>query len=174
MSGFVGSRVVETKAEVLEIIQRLEAFSPYYFLCWPHKISGILTQAQFTEEILPSLPNDLSPEGQVFTQAWDLRWECRSRRLAGNSAQYHLLLLGNTEAEAKIPGFTALAENQCPIPWKTKDYPAVIHQEQSSEGTRFPKGFRVPRGFKADSLKQRHFIHETTGITQFVALVSPP
>lgn len=173
MSGFVGSRVVATGAAVLEVLQSVAASSPYYFLRWPHRVSGILTQAQFTEEILPGLPDDLSPEGQVFTDKWELRWERRVRRIAPPQTQYHLLLLGQSKAEAQVPGFNALQEDRQPISWKTVDYAAVIHRESGSEGTRFPKGFRITEGFNADSFHQRHFIHTKTGTTHFVALVSP-
>lgn len=173
MIGFVGSQILE-KAEVTAKIKSLDSFLPYYFLRWPHWVSGILTQDELTQEYLPKFPDDLSPQGQVFTQGWELRWERRVHRINPQRTQYHLLLLSKDKDQSPFSGFEPLQENQRPIPWKTRDYTAVIHQEESSEGTRFPKGFRVPRGFKADSLKQRHFIHETTGITQFVALVSPP
>lgn len=170
MNGFVGSQILETEAEVSAIIQNLASSSPYYFLRWPHKVSGIITQTKFEQEFHPQ---GLSPVGQVFTQDWELRWERRSRRLTKKPAQYHLLWLGKIEAEAIIPGFTALEENQRPIAWKTVDYLAVSYQEDSSEGTRFPRGFRIPADFSKESLQQRHFIQAKTGITQFVALVSP-
>lgn len=172
MNGFVGCQVLEQEEAVLEILQPLAASSPYYFLRWPHRVSGLIDQSTFETEYLPYLTKDLSPVGQVFTQSLELRWERRSRRLAQKPPQYHLLLLRRADSETPFPGFTPLQEHQAVIPWKTVDYNAVLPQEGGSEGTRFPKGFIVSPELDPKSLRQRHFIHKNTGITHFVALVS--
>ncbi|KKI99895.1 hypothetical protein [Prochlorothrix hollandica] len=169
MNGFVGWQLVDDPETVLATLKPLGNFSPYYFLRWHHRVSGLIDQSTFETQYLPK---GLSPVGQVFTQSLELRWERRSRRLAQKPPQYHLLLLGRADSETPFPGFTPLQEHQAVIPWKTVDYNAVLPQEGGSEGTRFPKGFIVSPELDPKSLRQRHFIHKNTGITHFVALVS--
>lgn len=99
------------------------------------------------------LPSELScPEGQVFNQHRELRWQQQGDR-------YEVLLLSSTViVDAALQ---ALLEEQA---WLIQDLNAHFYPETE---TKLPRGIRYPSDL---DIGQRYFIHKETGIVQFVAL----
>ena len=156
MNAFVGvSEQLLTEEGVKQLLQRTSNESDYYFLKWPHKVSGILSE----------LPKDvMSPEGQMFNCDRELRWKQQKPGL------YTVLILSNNGEEA---GFTAIDGN-----WKTQQRDAYGYR---SDETRFPRSLIFsesldPRisGEKTHKnqpkLAQRYFIDANTSTVHFIAL----
>jgi len=152
MSAFVGSQVM-TKEALVDLVRdpAIASKPTYYFLRWPHKVSGIQMNR----------PDDvLSPEGQLFNTGLELRWK-------QGGTNYEVLLLSNVEPDAKF-GFTALEGK-----WECCDRAAYFYD---SDETKFPKGFlyQDEKGQmlapKSIRIKQRYFRDKQTSKIHFVAL----
>ncbi|MBD1821823.1 hypothetical protein H6F51_04835 [Cyanobacteria bacterium FACHB-DQ100] len=142
---FAGYRLVDSVEELRALIaQYANRPSNYYFLRWPHCVSGMKA----------SLPNDFpSPEGQMFNTALELRWK---RQGEG----YSLLLLSETLRETE--GFTAI-----PGDWEAINRSAQCHE---SKETQYPKGFHFGNGIEPKRIQQRYFRDRNTATIHFVAL----
>lgn len=128
-----GVRLTELKAQ-------LEQDSFYYFLRWPHAVSGIIAD----------LPSDFpSPEGQAFNQTTELRWQKKGDH-------YNLLWLSTNPPAG---GFETL-----PGVWIYEDRKAALY---GSTETRLPKAVKNPHNI---SLGQRYFRDRRTAIIHFVSL----
>jgi hypothetical protein len=113
MSAFVGTRTVESGEQLRVLIQQFQGEKSYFFLRWPHKVSGFCK----------TLPEDFpSPEGQVFDSHKELRWK---RQGQGYSV---LLLSANQPYDSFEPVGKA---------WEV--YVQDAHVYPKTE-TRFPKG----------------------------------
>lgn len=114
MNPFVGvSEQLLTVDELRELLEKPLNQQNYYFLRWPHKVSGIIEQ----------LPDGfLSPEGQMFNCDRELRWKQQGQH-------FSVLLLSTTGSE---PGFKPIGQK-----WETQQRDAHIYPATE---TRFPKG----------------------------------
>lgn len=114
MSPFVGvSEQLMTVKELRDLLEKFSNQRSYYFLRWPHKVSGIVEQ----------LPDEfLSPEGQMFNYDRELRWKQQGQH-------FSLLLLSTTGSE---PGFKPIGHK-----WEIQQRDAHIYPATE---TRFPKG----------------------------------
>ncbi|AFZ22168.1 hypothetical protein [Allocoleopsis franciscana] len=114
MNPFVGVKEqLLTVEELKNLLQQSSTQPNYYFLRWPHKVSGIVGQ----------LPNEFpSPEGQMFNYDRELRWKQQGQH-------FSVLLLSTTGAE---PGFKPIGQK-----WETQQRDAHIYPATE---TRFPKG----------------------------------
>ncbi|HIK11563.1 MAG TPA: hypothetical protein IGS52_15105 [Oscillatoriaceae cyanobacterium M33_DOE_052] len=149
MAGFVGCQQVASADELKELLLKLApataSDSCYYFMRWPHQVSGIISE-------LEEFP---SPEGQMFTSKLELRWKA-------SRAGYDLLYLGIAHPPRNL-GFQAL-DGQ----WGTVDRPAYPFP---STETRFPQGFEHQANPNiAQKLAQRYFIDTQTATVHFIAL----
>lgn len=125
---------------LIELKAQLEKDSFYYFLRWPHTVSGILVD----------LPSDFpSPEGQAFNENTELRWQQRGDR-------YNLLWLSSRPPAG---GFETL-----PGVWIYEDRGAKLYGPKE---TRLPKVIKSPSNI---SLGQRYFRDRRTAIIHFVSL----
>ncbi|MCU0544430.1 MAG: hypothetical protein MUE44_20020 [Oscillatoriaceae cyanobacterium Prado104] len=155
--GFVGYKLVESKEDLQELLDRAELkISPsYYFLCWPHKVSGIIQK----------LPDDFPGyEGQMFNSQFDLRWKKKG-------TGYEVLLL-SIEPKNEL-GFEEISGNKEAIKWEAIDRPAYFY---NTGETRFPKGFifKDESDEKIDpkniAVGQRYFQDAKTATVHFIAL----
>lgn len=156
MSAFIGFREqLLTQEQLKELLQSTSNQPNYYFLRWPHKVSGI------AEELPEEFP---SPEGQMFNSDRELRWKQQKPGL------YGVLILSNNGQTA---GFTAINGN-----WKTEQRAAYGYR---TDETRFPRSLIYPESldprFSGDKTKinqpklaQRYFIDANTSTVHFVAL----
>ena len=113
MSAFVGTRVVQSAEELRSLIQQFKGEKSYFFLRWPHKVSGFCK----------TLPNDFpSPEGQLFDSQKELRWKQRGK-------SYSVLLLSADEVYKDFD----------PVGTAWDAYVQDAHLYPKTE-TRFPKG----------------------------------
>ncbi len=156
MSAFVGVRKqLLTQEQLKELLQSTSNQPNYYFLRWPHKVSGI------AEELPEEFP---SPEGQMFNGDRELRWKQQKPGL------YTVIILSNN---GEIAGFTAIDGN-----WKTQQRAAYGYR---TDETRFPRSLIYPESldprFSGDKTKtnqpklaQRYFIDANTSTVHFVAL----
>ena len=115
----------------------------FFFLRSLHKVSGMVT----------TLPDTLSPEGQLFNGITELRWKKRRQ-------SYEILWLGQ-HAPANTEGFTAIQRQ-----WQTEDHRASLHDRRTPQ---YPNLFQYPPELK-DQLWQRYFRDAETGVVHFVAL----
>ena len=156
MSPFVGvSKQLLTVDELRDLLQKPSTQPSYYFLRWPHKVSGIVEQ----------LPDDfLSPEGQMFNCDRELRWKQQRQ------VYYTVLLLSNT---GQAPEFNPIGQE-----WEIENRPAYGYR---LDETRFPQLFTVPEGLdirnsqtetktNKPKLAQRYFRDTQTATVHFVAL----
>lgn len=152
MSAFVGTCTVDSAEELRSLIEQHQTSESYFFLRWPHKVSGFCK----------TLPDDFpSPEGQVFDSQKELRWK---RQGTG----YSVLLLSNQTDP--VSGFTALdgAWEACDSALRDEVVrPAYCHE---SKETRYPKGFYCGTGIKPEAIQQRYFRDLQTATIHFVAL----
>ena len=114
MSPFVGvSEQLLTVEQLRDLLKKLSNQRSYYFLRWPHEVSGIREQ----------LPDEFpSPEGQMFNYNRELRWKQQGQH-------FSVLLLSTTGSE---PGFKPIGQK-----WETQQREAHIYPATE---TRFPKG----------------------------------
>lgn len=138
MEGFISQ-----KSNVLigELRQLLKSRSDtYYFLRDVDKVSGFITQ--------DDLPNTLSPEGHMFDQKVELRWQKRGDK-------YDLLWLG---IEKPPNNFKNIAGK-----WQCKDRDALVYPDTEA---------RLPKGIKSGSVNigQRYFSDACTDTIHFIAL----
>lgn len=144
---FVGTnkKAVDSN-ELQELIRRCISGQSWYFLRWPHQVSGFQ----------PGSPTDFSCiEGQVFNRDRELRWQRRGK-------SYEVLLLSSTAIDE--PGLEQLGNG-----WTMKDLPANFYPETE---TRFPQGLVVSKADDDEVLDigQRYFIDENSACVQFIAL----
>jgi hypothetical protein len=112
MSAFVGTYTVDSAEELRSLLESLKTEKSYFFLRWPHQVSGFCQ----------SLPVDFpSPEGQIFDDQKELRWQKQGE-------SFSLLLLNED----------GIHENFQPLgkTWLTKIQPAHLYRKNE---TRFPK-----------------------------------
>lgn len=150
--GFVSYKRVESAQNLQALLDRAELkISPsYYFLCWSHKVSGIIQK----------LPDDFAnSEGQMFNSQFELRWKKQG-------TSYEVLLL-SIEPKNEL-GFEPISGK-----WQAEDRPAFFYQ---AEETRFPKGFIFKDENGGDispqniHVGQRYFQDANTATVHFVAL----
>lgn len=137
MSAFVGTKTCN-ETELKTLLIELETEKSYYFLRWYHQVSGFIQ----------SLPDSLSPIGQIFDIEKELRWQWKQN-------QFHLLLLSRTEFN---PDFYPLKGN-----WTTQQVDGVLRSNE----TRFPNRIK---GIELKNLAQRYFIDAETATIHFIAL----
>lgn len=138
--------------ELQKLLGQLAQNTSYYFLRWPHAVSGIWqylpSEFPHPESLKGQFP---SPEGQLFNAELELRWKRRNQ-------QYDVLLLQRSKPE-QLDGF-----EEIPGKWKVCDRNANFYRENI---TQFPKGFNYPNGC---DIQQRYFIDANTSTVHFVAL----
>lgn len=147
MSAFVGVKQVPSAEELTQLLEKLPEPS-YYFLRWPHEVSGIV-------KTLSKFP---SPEGQMFNSQFELRWKQQG-------SGYELLFLGKVQPDA-AQGFQEIGSDRKPrepVQWKIIDRLAYLYR---SDETRFPQNFL----YEDIKIGQRYFIDAKTSTTHFVAL----
>lgn len=108
---FVGSKQVSSAEELKQLLDQFYDQNSCYFLRWPHKVSGFISQ-------LTEFP---SPEGQMFNSDYEIRWKQRG-------AGYDVLFLGTSESNQ----FQPIGQQ-----WLIIDRNAEVYRNE----TRFPKGF---------------------------------
>lgn len=114
MSAFVGEKTVSSPEDLKRLLDQYADDSDYYyFLRWPHKVSGFQKQ----------IPSDFpSPEGQMFNQERELRWKQQGE-------QFSVLVLSTQTSES---GFKLVGEA-----WESQKWNAHIYPPTE---TQFPKG----------------------------------
>ncbi|GGA44730.1 hypothetical protein [Okeania sp. KiyG1] len=93
---FVGTRQLNSVDELEELLTKIshENANSYYFLRWPHKVSGIVK----------NLPSEFpSSEGQMFNEKLELRWK-------KNHKGYQVLVLSEADF---IPDFQPVGPDFC-------------------------------------------------------------
>lgn len=157
MKGFVYFKQVSLSDELRALIEKLLIEPSYYFLRYPHAVSGIWRK----------LPEDWFAgfEGQMFNAERELRWK---KQTLG----YEVLLLSRVEAAPDL-GFTPISSNGKAINWKICDRHAYFH---NMDETQFPKGF-IYKGVEGEDINpkkipisQRYFQDKDTATVHFVAL----
>lgn len=138
MTAFVGYQQQLSSDELREILNDYKTPNSRYFLRWFHQVSGIISE----------LPENLSPEGQMFDDKRELRWKKHSKG-------FELLLLSTTGAD---DGFTPIGKA-----WECQNRDAHIYP---STETRFPKGI----DHRNINVGQRYFLDAHTATVHFVAL----
>jgi hypothetical protein len=156
MNAFVGFiEQLLTEKELRELLQSNSNQLDYYFLRWPHQVSGIL------DELPEEFP---SPEGQMFNCERELRWKQQK------PGCYTVLILSNNGQAA---GFTAIDGK-----WETQQRAAYGYR---TDETRFPRSLIFSESLdprisgdktqtKKPKLAQRYFIDANTSTVHFVAL----
>ena len=115
MSAFVGTRTVSSAEELRSLIQQIkDQEKSYFFLRWPHKVSG------FCKELPSDFP---SPEGQMFDSQKELRWKQQGKT-------YTVLLLSTA---GEHPDFEAVGHTS----WDAQVQETHLYPRTE---TRFPKG----------------------------------
>jgi hypothetical protein len=157
MKGFVYFKHVSLSDELRALLEKLSIEQSYYFLRYPHAVSGI--RMKLPEEFFPGF------EGQMFNTEWELRWK---KQTVG----YEVLLLSRVEAAPDL-GFDPVSSNGKQINWKICDRNAYLH---NIDETQFPKGF-IYKGVNGEdidpkkfSISQRYFKDSDTATVHFVAL----
>ena len=158
---FVGTKTLDSLAELQKFVGGIKQEQDYYFLRSPHKVSGI--KSELTKEF------NSANEGQVFNSQWELRWQKKG-------TGYNLLLLSKENTDI-CSQFVAV-----PFEWKTEDRKALLYEsneiserEIRSKETRFPKGFVHNFASKESetnkpTIGQRYFFNSQTATVHFVAL----
>lgn len=146
---FVGKRSIGSSNELKKLLETLPAPSRCYFLRWVHKISGLVEQ----------IPNDLSPEGEMFTPDFELRWK-QTRQ------GYEVLLLHSSEPDPNWKFKSVGKDWITSEPLDTHLHPNGL-QDADRQDTRYPKQFVYPNHLR---LKQRYFQNQQTGTVHFVSL----
>ena len=152
---YVGYSTVESEADFRNLFQldrngHADASEEYFFFLRSlHQVSGIIPPSE--------LPDQLSPEGQMFSAQAELRWK--------KSAQgYDVLWLGQ-KPPANETAFTPINR-----PWEIEDHTAMLHDRKTPQ---FPNLFRYPKGLK-QRVGQRYFRDTSTSIVHFIALTIVP
>ena len=144
----VGTKTVTCHDDLRSLIYKLVDNQPcYYFLRWAHRVSGIVS----TLEEFPS------PEGQVFSKQFELRWKQSHKG-------YDVLLLHCNQSVTDLE-FDAVAEHWIVSP--PLGFPPLGAYLYDRDETRFPKGLNYPKGCQ---LRQRYFQDSQTETVHFVAL----
>lgn len=137
MSAFVGTKTCN-ETELKTLLTELKTEKSYYFLRWYHQVSGLVQ----------SLPDKLSPTGQLFDAEKELRWQWKAN-------QFQLLLLSQNDFNSE---FYPVRGN-----WTTKQVAGILRSNE----TRFPHRIK---GKEIKNLAQRYFIDAETATIHFVAL----
>lgn len=155
---YVGASVRPLSETTLRQLTQQPNSYYFYFLCWPHTTSGIITE----------LPRELSPEGRMFNAERELRWQ---RKGKGESAVYDILALSRTDDwPDKHQSLESLSGN-----WRCSDRPAALFPKTE---TRFSGRIRYPgvTEIGEDKFKiefgQRYFFDANTSTVHFVALTA--
>lgn len=160
---FVGTAFLSNEKDLKDLIDKKiqelknsnrpdKEIKSYYFLRWPHKVSGIID----------SQPKDFpSPEGQIFTSQWELRWK-KSKH------GFEILFLSKQDRDSDFEALVFCsskreAKKEIKQEWIAEDHDAHYYPKDE---IRFPRGFQYPKM----QLSQRRFIHAQTGKIHFVAL----
>jgi hypothetical protein len=122
MKGFAYFKHVSLSDELRALLEKLSIEPSYYFLRYPHAVSGIWMK--LPEEFFPGF------EGQMFNSKWELRWKKQG-------VGYDVLLLSRIEAAPDL-GFEPVSSNSKQINWEICDRNAYLH---NIDETQFPKGF---------------------------------
>lgn len=136
MNAFVGTKTVTSAEELRSLLQSFKSKDSYFFLKWPHKVSGLC------KEIPDGFP---SPEGQLFDAEKELRWK-------QDGKGYSLLLLSVKQYD----GFEAMGKD-----WDACDQNAHLYPKTE---TRFPKELRYKdtnigqRYFRNSKTATVHFV----------------
>ena len=163
----VNSQVLSPQ-KLIQVLEKLEtsAKPSYYFLRWPHRVSGFWLR-RF--EKFPSLAEDIgerinskqieaafpSPEGQMFNNQLELRWKKKQ-------ANYEILLLSATGSQEDYPEFQLVGND-----WKVVNRNAHLYASGPTQTeTRFPKKF----DHQDIKVAQRYFMDSQTATVHFVAL----
>ena len=144
---YVGFCSVNSEHELRQLIERFDRSTSYYFLRWVHRVSGMVA----------SLPEGtLSPDGQVFNTAMELRWKaCESG--------FEVLLL-STQGEEE--GFQSMGNG-----WRHDDRPVLLNGLQSEQkNLRYSNGFIYAPEVKQKQIGQRYFQNLETLAVQFISL----
>jgi hypothetical protein len=146
--GFVGHQNGVSQTKLKEILSQIQQDStPVYFLKWFHKVSGMVI----------TLPADFpSPEGQMFTEQFCLRWQRQNN-------QYDVLFLSATPLESE-GDWRSLSEEHHDILWETRTVSALPHDVKNPQ---YPNSF-IYEGVQPERIRQRYFRDANTGIIHFV------
>lgn len=118
MSAFVGTKTVDSSEELRSLIQQLKSENSWFFLKWPHKVSGFCKM----------LPSDFpSPQGQMFDNQKELRWKQQGKA-------YSVLLLST---EGNYLDFEPVGKE-----WSVQVQEAHLYPPTE---TRFPRGIDNPK-----------------------------
>lgn len=139
MNAFVGVKQVASADELKQLLEH-SSEQNYYFLQWPHKVSGIVDN-------LSEFP---SPEGQMFNSQLELRWKQQS-------SGYEVLLLSTVKPDSSLD-FDLFGN------WQFIDRQANLYD--NSKTSRFPHTFIYPQ----IRIAQRYFMNAETATVHFVAL----
>jgi len=151
--GFVKTKQLNSPDELEELLNKISNDNPnsYYFLCLPHKVSGIVKK----------LPSEFPGiQGQIFNENLELRWK-------KNQKGYQVLLLSNSDS---MVDFKPVGKT-----WETKTISAVTYWKKNLDQnkdieTRFPRKFKVERDNNNIDIAQRYFIDPQTATVHFIAL----
>lgn len=137
---FVGQKIVNSAAELQNLLESLSTENRYFCFRWPHKISN------FESQISENFP---SPAGQMIDSQREIRWKQKGHQ------EFDILLLSTSESDNR---FAPIGDR-----WYVETRDVFSYQ---SEETRFPKEIdRTP-----PKLKQNYFRDSQTSTIHFVAL----
>lgn len=154
MNAVVKVGEVASDEELRSLVEQFAEAESYFFLRWPHKVSG------FCRSLPPEFP---SPEGQVFDRNTELRWKRQNQG-------YSLLLLSAEKELAKAIAQDIFTFDPDDRDCKWKICERNAHPYVPTE-TRFPRGFDSREiDSKAIKIGQRYFIDSQTSTIHFVAL----
>lgn len=150
--GFVGMRLVDSGADLTQLLQDLPASHRQYFLCWAHETQWV-PRAAGGAAILPG--NFPSPTGEMFTPDYEVRWQA-------SGSGYEVLLLDAGDQPPIRSQFQPL-----PFDWQVSDpLPTHLLGKGEAQDVRYPKDLAYPTELK---LEQRYFHHKQSGTVHFIA-----
>ncbi|MGD1713102.1 hypothetical protein [Hydrocoleum sp. CS-953] len=163
---FVGTKQINNPDELNKLLTKISDENSYYFLRFPHKVSGIVKK----------IPSEFPGiEGQMFNQDLELRWK---KNLKG----YQILVLSDSDSiPQSISDFKPVGKT-----WETKRRNIVAYRKKELETweakrtyitpyitaeieTRFPRKFKVELDDNLN-IAQRYFMDSQTATVHFIAL----
>ena len=136
-----------SKAQLEELLNKLEGKDYCYFLRWQDKVSGF--RQDFPVNISAS-------QGQIFNQVRELRWKSQGDN-------FSILLLSTQEELVEKALFDTVDFQALPDSWIYRNHKAFVHP---ADETRFPN----PIQNRGINIAQRYFLNQDTGTIHFVAL----
>lgn len=136
-----------TKAQLEELLNKLEGEDYCYFLRWQDKVSGF--RKDFPVDISAS-------QGQIFNHMRELRWKPQGDN-------FSILLLSTKEESVEKARFDTVDFQALPNHWTYRNHKAFVHP---ADETRFPN----PIQDGGINIAQRYFLSQDTGTIHFVAL----